>query len=181
MQPVIMREGLERSMKHAELLNPADKNETDNSIEVELPDGNRIYLIEKEYTPEESEEFRMKTSEWIIQRSGSRYFMADSDSGEDAEGWYCGYFDPKPETAVFDKGELIGFYICPGDLRYSGSGRESFDIDRWGYPGYDLFDRYPWKRDRHVFLFSDPATYIWKDWSLKKREPGAEYKSYIEF
>ena len=67
-----------------------------------------IYLIEQEYTEAELDAFNVEKEKWIIQRSGVKNFLADHDSGEDATGYYCGYFDLVPSNAVFENGEPVG-------------------------------------------------------------------------
>ena len=167
-------------MKHANIAAaPADP--TKKHIEAEAADGEKISLFESEYTKEELDAFEAEKPKWIVRRAGTRYFLADSDSGEDAEGYYCGYFDLLPENAVFDGGRLAGFYLCPGDFRYSGRGRADFDAEEWGYPGDDPFRSGSRGDEIRVFLFSEPRTHAWKDWKLLPRDPEKEYKSYLDF
>ena len=168
-------------MKHAVISYTADSALDKKQVEFDLTDECKAYLTESEYTREELDIFRAEESKWKFCCSGSRYFLADSDSGEDAEGYYCGYFDPVPEKAVFDNGKLVGFYLCTDGMRYSGRGRSTFDVDEWGYPGDDPFKFVSWGASTHVFLFDEEETLRWKDWSLLVREPGKEYRSYIDF
>ncbi len=169
-------------MIHANIIPSPGNGDLNQYVEAGTAAGQRVYLAQGQYTQDELKEFDAEKAKWIIRRSGTRYFLADSDSGEDAEGSYCGYFDLKPANAVFDGGRLVGYYLCPGDLRYSGLSRSSFDVDDWGYPGYDAFMLSgALEKEVHVFLFADPETYKWQDWSLLVREAGKEYKSYIDF
>lgn len=101
-------------MKHAVIVSAEDICFAGRHIEVESEDGKRIRLAEKEYSAEEMEEFYSQESEWMFCRRGEHMFLADSDSGEDARGTYCGYFEPVPQRAVFADGKLAGFYICSG-------------------------------------------------------------------
>ena len=168
-------------MKHANIEDAPEGISLAKHVEAETADGKKIRMVERKYTKEETDEFESEKSKWIVECKGSRQFLAESDSGEDAYGYYCGYFDLDPERAVFENGRLVGFYLYTDGMRYSGRGRYNFDIDRWGYPGYDLFRSSEWKDNAHLFLFQDPQTHHWKDWSLLEREPGKEYKSYLDF
>ena len=168
-------------MKHALLIAAPGNSPAQKFIEAEAADGKKVYLIQQEYTEAEMDAFNAEKEKWIIRRAGSRYFLADSDSGEDAMGYYCGYFDLIPENAIFENGRPVGFYLCAGDFRYSGRGRSSFDVERWGYPGDDPFVSVSSGSITHVFLFSDPATHEWKDWDILIRDPQKEYSSYIDF
>lgn len=167
-------------MKHANIIN-VHCVDPGKYVEAELAEGQKLFLTESLYTREELDSFNAEKSKWIVRRAGTRYFLADSDSGEDSEGYYCGYFDLRPENAVFEGGRLVGYYICPGDLRYSGLSRSSFDVDKWGYPGYDPFASASGTKETHVFLFSEPKTCKWKDWYLLARDPEKEYRSYLDF
>lgn len=167
-------------MNHANITT-TETNPLKKYVEAELAGGQKVLLVESEYTPEELAEFDAEKAKWIIRRAGSRYFLADSDSGEDATGYYCGYFDLRPENAVFDQGKLAGFYLCAGDFQYSGLSRSSFEVDKWGYPGDDPFKFVSYGNETHVFLFSEPETHKWKDWNLLTRDPGKEYRSYLDF
>lgn len=167
-------------MNHANITT-TEKNPLTKYVEAELAGGQKVLLVESEYTPEELEAFDAEKEKWIIRRAGSRYFLADSDSGEDATGYYCGYFDLRPENAVFNQGKLAGFYLCAGDFQYSGLSRSSFEVDQWGYPGDDPFKFVSYGNETHVFLFSDPETHKWKDWHLLTRDPEKEYRSYLDF
>ncbi|MBQ4240881.1 MAG: hypothetical protein II672_07205 [Oscillospiraceae bacterium] len=168
-------------MKHAVIVSAEDIGFAGKHIEAESEDGKRIRLAEKEYSAEEMEEYCSQESEWKFCRRGEHMFLADSDSGEDARGTYCGYFDPVPQRAVFADGKLAGFYICSGRIRYSGLSRSSYSMDDWGYPGDDPFEHVSLGNELHLFLFSDKETLRWKDWILLKREAGKEYRSYIDF
>lgn len=166
-------------MKHAAIIAELEKKPNQKYVEAEAADGKKVFLAEQEYTEEELDLFNREKAKWIIRRAGSRYFLADSDSGEDARGYYCGYFDLLPANAVFEEGRMVGYYLCGGSLAYSGRGRSSFDIERWGYPGDDPF--VSCGNTTHVFLFSETATYEWKDWDLLIRDPEKEYRSYLDF
>ncbi len=168
-------------MKHANITNTPDKDPRKKYVEAELCAGEKVFLVESEYTPEELDGFEAEKSKWIIRRAGTRYFLADSDSGEDAEGHYCAYFDLQAANAVFDRGRLVGYYLCAGDLCYSGLSRSSFGIDNWGYPGDDPFRFISWGNVTHVFLFSKKETHEWKDWDLLLRDPEKVYRSYLDF
>ena len=168
-------------MKHAVLIPGPESGLSDKCVETEQADGSKSYLAETEYTQVELEAFEAEGPKWILECSGSQQFTAGSDSGEDAWGHYCGYFDPIPEKAVFRDGKPVGLYLCNYGIRYSGNGRYDFDIDDWGYPGDDPFRFVPWGAKTHVFLFSDEGTHKWKDWTLLKREDGREYSSSLEF
>ena len=168
-------------MKHAEVYAVNGNDHPEKYAEAEYADGRRICLTEKDYTPEELDKFHAEGSKWIVRCMGSHCFLADSDSGEDATGYYCGYFDLDPEKAIFKDGEFVGFYLYTDGFNYSGNGRASFSINRWGYPGDDIFDLYQYRPDPHVFLFSEPKSHEWKDWSLLVRDPEKEYESYLDF
>lgn len=168
-------------MKHANIVSAPDEALPGKFVEAEPVDGQRIFLTESEYTAEELNVFNEEKNKWIVRRSGTMYFLADSDSGEDARGCYCGYFDLVPENAVFEKGKLRGFYLCSGDFTYSGLSRSSFGVDNWGYPGSDPFASVSPGSKVHVFLFSEPGTHEWKDWDLLSRDPERKYTSYIDF
>ena len=165
-------------MKHAVIIDKAPVRGEANGSFTEL-DG--FCLAEGKYSPEEKETFEREASGWIIRRKGGRQFMADSDSGEDAYGYYCGYFDLLPENAVFRNGRLVGYYLFYDYLRYSGRGRYDFSIDDWGYPGFDRFKEHSWAQGRHLFLFDDENTHEYDGWELFKREEGAEYIDYLKF
>lgn len=168
-------------MKHAEILTAPKKAGADKRIEAGLADGRKVYLAEREYTPEELSTFEAGKAKWILKRSGTRQFTADSDSGEDATGYYCKYFELLPANAVFDGGRFVGFGIRPGYMEYSGNDRASFEIEDWGYPGYDLFTSSSWATAACVFLFDDAGTYQYKEWTLQEREPDKKYESCLEF
>ena len=168
-------------MKHAEIYTVTDSNYPEKYIEIEMSEDRKICLVEKKYTREELDQFKAEAPKWIVRRMGSHCFLADSDSGEDADGYYCGYFDPEPEKAVFENGKFVGLYICPDSFNYSGNGRYNFSVDRWGYPGRNPFEYTRWGEDTHVFLFAEPKTCDWKDWDLLVRDPEKEYKSYLDF
>ena len=166
-------------MKHAVIV----KGVRDDEVfeEYELNEKDRIILIEKEYDQSELEEFEKEAFKWIVECKGSRYFMAGSDSGEDATGCYCKYFDLTKERAVFKNGKLAGFYLFGGGFRYSGNDRSSFDIDEWDYPGSDLFKGKHLAKEKHVFLFEKEETHVWNSWKLLRREENKEYKDSLEF
>ena len=168
-------------MKHAAIITEIENNLIEKHIEVEGADGKKIFLVEQEYTAAEMDLFNIEKGKWIIRCAGSMSFLADSDSGEDAEGHYCGYFDLVPSNAVFEKGRLVGYYFCAGSLDYSGNGRSSFRIEDWGYPGDNPFVSVSRGKKPHLFLFSETATHEWKDWNLLFRDLEKEYKSYLEF
>ena len=168
-------------MKHAVIKTENGNDPLKKDVEAMLSDGQKVYLTESSYTQKELDAFNAEKSKWIIRRAGLRQFTADSDSGEDAKGYYCGYFDLEPENAVFDQGKLTGYYLCPGYMRYSGNGRSTFWMDSWGYPGNDPFKSHYNADETHVFLFADAETHKWKDLTLLKRDPEKEYKSYIDF
>ena len=163
-------------MKHAIIV-----NEKENSIEASLTEYRRVYLAEAEYTEEELEQFNEEKDKWIVRCSGSRQFLADSDSGEDAVAHYRNFFDLVPEKAVFENGKLVGLYLCTDGIDYSGRGRYNYYIDDWGYPGSDPFRHIPLGASVHVFLFEDAESGRWKDWSLLVRDPEKEYTSYLDF
>lgn len=167
-------------MNHAIIVSDTE-NCSGKLIEAFVTDERRIFLAESKYTKEELDEFDRERSKWILRRKGSRQFLADSDSGEDAVGYYCGYSDLVPERAVFENGKLAGIYFCSDGLSYSGRGRYNFSIDDWGFPGDDPFVSIPWGAKTHVFLFSDPETHGLGEWTLLERDPDAEYKSYLDF
>ena len=168
-------------MKHAAIVQLSENVNLENCVKVELPDGKPVYLTEREYTGKELEAFREEAPKWIVRCQGSGQFTADSDSGEDAWGCYCNYFDLDPSKAVFEDGRFVGFCLCCDGIRYSGNGRNDFSIDDWGYPGKNLFGyRAPWYKE-FLFLFDRPETHIRKEWSLLLKDPSAEYESYLEF
>ena len=165
-------------MKHAVIIDCQKKAEEESAPSAMI-EG--ICLIPGEYTDSEKKTFDSLASDWIIRRKGGSQFTADSDSGEDAYGYYCKYFDLLPENAVFRDGQLVGYYLLYGYMRYSGNGRYNFSIDDWGYPGYDRFKDYTWEQGRHLFLFDDENTHEYKEWKLMKREDGADYSEYLDF
>ena len=169
-------------MTHAVMVQTRPTDDGARFAQAELTEERRVWLEKRKYTRQELERFRAEQGKWLLQRAGSQQFTADSDSGEDAWGDYCGYFDWDPENAVFENGRLVGFWLCENWLRYSGNGRSSFSIDDWGYPGTDPFTNLPlYGRHTYLFLFEDEASHEHRDWKLLKREPGKEYKSYLEF
>lgn len=170
-----------QKMKHAEITTQAGPADKTKIIEAGSGTGLTVFLSEKEYSQQELDLFNSISPSWILKRSGHKYFLADSDSGEDAEGWYCGYFDLEPSNAVFENGEFVGFYLCAGDFRYSGLSRSSFSVEAWGYPGDDPFKFISYGHRTHLFLFSDAETHRWNDWSLLVRDPDRQYNSYIDF
>ena len=171
---------MESTVKHAVLADPDGGNGSGKHVEAELGGGRKVCLAEQNYTQQELDAFNAEKDNWIIQRAGTRQFLAEHDSGEDAVGYYCGYFDLEPQNAIFDQEKLVGYYLCPGDLHYYGNDRASFDIYRWGYPGSDPFAS---RSSGAViaFLFGDPETHCGEEFSLLKRDPEKEYQSYISF
>ena len=167
-------------MKHAIIVPAGAEAPEGKYAEAELAEGRRVRLAEKEYTPEELEIFRAEAPKWLLRRSGVQQFTADSDSGEDARGYFCKYFDWLPEKAVFEDGRLVGFFLSAGWLRYSGNGRASFGVDDWGYPGYDPFVD-SWSSNTYVFLFSEAGSQEHDEWKLVLREPWVKYESCLEF
>lgn len=165
-------------MKHAVMTERAGSAKC---AEADLTKEKTVFLEESEYTQEELESFQAQEHRWILRCRGTKYFLADSDSGEDAEGHYCGYFDLITQKAVFDQGRLVGVYLCNDGIRYSGRGRYNFTLEDMGFPGSDPFDFIPIGAKTHVFLFDDPATHRWKNWTLLERDPAAEYRSYLDF
>lgn len=169
-------------MTHAEMVPARPEDAHGKVVEAELTEERRICLVKREYTPEELELFRAEQANWLLQRAGSQQFTADSDSGEDAWGYYCGYFDWTPEHAIFDEGRLVGFVLRENWLRSSGNGRASFSIDDWGYPGQDPFADLPlYGRHVYAFLFAEADSHKHRDWKLLRRKPGAVYESSLEF
>ena len=168
-------------MKHAVIISRPEEARGKKTVEFEQPNGEALILAEAEYSPGELARFEAEKRKWILRCSGSQTFLAEHDSGEDARGYYCGYFDPEPSRAVFDGDRLVGLYICTDGFRYSGNGRSSFSIDRWRYPGDDPFSFVSRGSKRHVFLFADEAAHKWGEWTLLEREPGKEYRSFIDF
>ena len=166
-------------MKHAVIINETEK--TEKCVRAEKCPENTVWLAEAEYSPGELEQFNCERPKWILKCKGSQQFTADSDSGEDAYGYYCRYFDLIPEKAVFENGKLVGVYLCNYSISYSGNGRYDFSIDDWGFPGSDPFRFIPWGERTHVFLFADAETHKWKAWTLQERNPDVEYRSYLEF
>ena len=168
-------------MKHVVITTAPCENSSEKVFEVKQTEDRKIFLAQAEYTEEELAEFTAEKDKWIVRCAGSHYFLADSDSGEDARGYYCGYFDLTPEKAVFEDGHFTGFYLCTDGMNYSGRGRFNFSIDQWGYPGSDVFDYVPFSAKTHVFLFAEEETHRWGDWGLLERDPQKEYKSYLDF
>ena len=166
-------------MKHAVIINETEK--TEKCVRAEKCPDNTVWLAEAEYSPEELEQFNCERTKWILKCKGSQQFTADSDSGEDAYGYYCRYFDLIPEKAVFENGKLVGVYLCNYSISYSGNGRYDFSIDDWGFPGSDPFRFIPWGEKTHVFLFADAKTHKWKDWTLLEKDHEARYESYLKF
>ena len=168
-------------MKHAVIVSAEDIGFAGKHIEVESEDGKRIRLAEKEYSAEEMEEYYSQESEWIFCRRGEHMFLADSDSGEDAKGYYGNYFELLPEKAVFQNGKMTGIYLCSDGINYSGRGRYNYDIDAWGIPGYDPFSFIPTGRKTIVLLFDDDRNCRSGQFMVLRRIPGKEYKEYLEF
>ena len=168
-------------MKHANIIHLTGNEMPEKCAKVKLPDGRAVYLTESEYTEEELQVFNAEAPKWIVKCQGSGQFTADRDSGEDAWGSYCNYFDLDPAKAAFEDGRFVGFYLYYDSISYSGNGRYDFSIRDWGYPGGDLFGyQASWYKE-FLFLFDEPETHKWNDWSLLKRDPEAEYESYLEF
>ena len=169
-------------MTHAVIVQTPPKDAGERVVEAELAGERRVWLAKREYTEEELALFRAEQANWLLQRAESQQFTADSDSGEDAWGYYCGYFDWVPENALFENGRLVGFWLCENWLRYSGNGRSSFSIDDWGYPGTDPFT-WGCLYGRHVyaFLFGEAESHEHREWKLLRREPDTEYKNCLEF
>ena len=165
-------------MKHVILVSKDDKDSA--CIRALTSEGSEVFLAQKEYTDEEMAAFTAEADKWLIRLKGTRCFLADSDSGEDATGYYCNHFPLRAENAVFDDGVFVGMYYSFSGLRYSGNDRASFGIDSWGYPGKDPFCN-PWSETPHVFLFSEENTHTYKEWSLIVKEEGKEYGSYLDF
>ena len=165
-------------MKHAEIIS----RKSPKSRLLEWTDDQQVIVSERNYSRKEQEAFRREKDKWILQIRGTRFFLADSDSGEDATGEYCGYLELTERNAVFEKGNLVGFYLFPGSLIYEGISRNSFDITSYGYPGYDVFKRESASsREAHLFLFAQPGSHHWKDWTLLRKEPGKQYRDYLDF
>ena len=166
-------------MKHTVILDkPDDRYKT--CLEVKLTPDRSIYLAEIEYTQEELDEFHAEAKNWILRCAGSRCFYADYESGEDATGDYCEYFDLTEEMAIFENGKFVGIYTCFDGFSYSGNGRASFGIDSWNFCNPFLCTFRAHKT--HVCLFSQEETHRWNDeWTLLKREPDAKYASYLSF
>ena len=165
-------------MKHTVIVETPD-NIDGKCIAVSLMPKHEIYLSEVEYSQEELEEFHLEEKNWILKCSGSRNFLADSDSGEDAYGYYCEYISLKEEMAIFDNGKMVGICVCPDGFSYSGNGRSSFTIDRWYF--CNPFHNQSAVKKAHVILFAKEETYRWSDWVLLKRVPTERYESYIHF
>ena len=169
-------------MTHAVIVQTSPKDAEEKVVEAELAGERRLWLAKREYTEEELALFRAEQANWLLKRAGSQQFTADSESGEDAWGWYCGYFDWNPENAVFEDGRLVGFYFCEDWMRYSGNDRASFSIDDWGYPGRDPFTGSAlYGRHVYAFLFREAESHEHRDWKLLRREPDTEYKNCLEF
>ena len=168
-------------MKHARIATAPVEDSTEKCSEIELPSGTKVCLVEEEYSPEQLEQFEVEAPKWIVERKGTRFFLAESDSGEDAEAYYCGYFDLEPEFAVFDEGKFIGFYLCTPGMRYSGRGRYNFAIDDWGFPGQSIFDFIRSGSKTFLFLFADAETHSQDEWTLLVRDPEAKYEWYLDF
>ena len=169
-------------MTHAVIVQTPPQEAGERVVEAELTGERRVWLAKREYTEEELELFRAEQVNWLLQRAESQQFTADSDSGEDAWGYYCGYFDWVPENALFENGLLVGFWLCENWLRYSGNGRASFSIDDWGYPGCDPFTGSAlYGRHIYAFLFGEAESHEHREWKLLRREPDTEYKNCLEF
>jgi hypothetical protein len=168
-------------MKHAIIIDKPDTNH-ENCIEVRLTKDCNIYLAEVDYSQEELETFHSEAKNWILECSGSMQFTADYENGEDAQGTYREYFDLTEQTAIFDNGKFVGFYVCPGGFDYSGNGRASFTIDKWRF--YDPFQEQSCVKDTHVVLFEREETYRWEHWdvwALLKRDPYKKYTGSLGF
>ncbi len=168
-------------MKHAVILSRTRPDDSAGYIEAVLSDGRTLYLAEKEYDADEFRAFEKAKEEWLISCSGSQTFLADSDSGEDAKGYYGNYFELLPEKAVFQNGKMTGIYLCSDGINYSGRGRYNYDIDAWGIPGYDPFSFIPTGRKTIVLLFDDDRNCRSGQFMVLRRIPGKEYKEYLEF
>ena len=169
-------------MTHAVIVPARPEKAHGKLVKAELTGERKICLEKREYTPEELALFRAESANWLLQRAGSQQFTADSESGEDAWGYYCGYFDWTPEHAIFDEGRLVGFVLRENWLCSSGNGRASFSIDDWGYPGQDPFtDLSLYGRLVYAFLFAEAESHKHRDWKLLRREPGVEYGFCLEF
>ncbi len=168
-------------MKHAVIVSENEAGSFEKKVEIKLDGGTIISFAECEYDREELDAFNSEKDKWIVRCAGTQYFLADSDSGEDARGYYCNYFDLDPEHAVFDRGKLVGFYFCYDRITYSGRGRYNFSIDDWGYPGANIFSWIPGSSKTHLYLFADSETHNWDEWTLIARDPEMEYKEYLYF
>lgn len=169
-------------MTHAVIVRTPPKDTGEKLVEAELAGERKVWLARREYTEEELALFGKEQANWLLQRAGSQQFTADSESGEDAWGYYCGYFDWSPENAVFENGRLVGFYFCEDWMHYSGNDRSSFSINKWGYPGWDPFTSSRlYGRHVYAFLFGEAESHVHRDWKLLRRDPGAEYKFCLEF
>lgn len=166
-------------MKHAVMIDkPGDSYE--KCTEICLTKDRKILLAEVDYTQEELEIFNAEAKKWILRCSGSRSFYADYESGEDATGEYCEYFEVTAETAIFENGKFVGVYVCGGGFDYSGNGRASFSIDNWNF--YNPFSQPSKVSQTHVALFAQEETHRWwREWELLKRDPNAKYESYLSF
>ena len=169
-------------MNHAIIYERNSECESTNSfIECNIDENNTVFLCESEYTIDEMKLFDNEKDKWILKHCGSQNFIADSDSGEDAYGSYEGYFDLKPEYAVFSDEKCIGFYFSPGDFSYSGTCRGNYRIDDWGYPGYAIDGYKPPRAKFHLFLFDDVSTHYFAGWTLLQRENGKVYINDLSF
>lgn len=169
-------------MTHAVIVPARPEKANGKLVKAELTGERKICLEKREYTLEELALFRAESANWLLQRAGSHQFTADSESGEDAWGYYCGYFDWNPENAIFENGRLVGFVLRENWMHYSGSDRASYNIDDWGYPGEDPFTSVPlYGKHIYAFLFAEAESHKHRDWKLLKREPGAEYGFCLEF
>lgn len=168
-------------MKYAKILTDTETVDSENCAEVKMDDDTILRFAQSEYTLDMLEAFQKEADQWILQCKGSQNFLARSDSGEDAYGTYCKYFDLQPDRAVYIEGKLAGFYLCDSGIRYSGNGRDDFTIDQFGFPGDDVFAFVSWGARTHLFLFEDETTHKWKNWTLLVRDPQQEYKSYLKF
>lgn len=142
-------------------------------------DGKSMILFEQEYSPVELETFNEEAKKWIIRCSGSQNFLSDTDGGEDAYGDYTNYFDLEPENAIFMDGKLIGLYLAPDDLSYSGTRRGNYSINSWGYPG-ETIKYFRWNKI-HLFIFDDIKTHCFNDWTLLLRKEGQQYEESLSF
>ena len=166
-------------MTHGVLIKKADfKDNSVSHIECNV-NGELMVLCEREYTQNELDIFNRKAKNMIIECSGSKYFLSDTDAGEDAECSYCNYFDLDPEHAVFSDEELIGLYFSPNIMIYSGTARDNYSVTGWEYPGKTIKEIESNKF--HLFIFADSKTHTYNGWKLLERQPDRKYEETLEF